>query len=194
MSAGATVKLQSPTLSLNMIPDKVFIFVCKLNELANDPDVFLPITNISLQVFNQAGILSSSTQQDLFRMSKEAGYEGTWLDFTGRALKVNDADNPQYIRTSGSVLTLEFGKHIPLQESYYSAGSLCNLSLQYSIDVVNYGADIPSNTYELVLAVMNSGIMTIEKGTSQEFMGILSKAMFLIPFLKNPILKVKLLV
>ena len=174
--AGQTVKLQSPALSLNMIPDKMFVFCRKINKLPTDPDSFLPIKGISLQIFNAAGIMSSCVQQNLFHISKENGYEGSWLDFSGRALKTSATDVPTYIQTSGSVLTLAFSKDIPL-EPFYSAGSLCNMSLQYSIDVVNYGAgDINASTYELCLVVMNSGILSLEKGTSQIYTGILSKS------------------
>ena len=175
---GGTAKIVSPSLSLNMIPDRMFVFVRKLNKNCNDSDAVLPIVDISLQVFNQAGILASATTQDLYRYSKETGFTGSYLDFSGRALKSGGAvELPTNIRTSGSILGLEFARHIPV-ESWYAPGSLTNTSLQYTItvrndDVVN---DITAGTHELVLVVQNSGIMTISRGTSSEYLGILSKS------------------
>ena len=170
-------KIVSPSLSLNMIPDRMFVFVRKLNRTANDPDAFLPITDISLQVFNQAGILASATTQDLYRFSRESGYSGTYLDFTGLATKNAGVGSfPTRVRTSGSILSLEFARHIPV-ESWYAPGSLTNTSLQYSISVRNDSlVALGAGTYELVLVVQNSGIMTISKGTSSEYLGILSKS------------------
>jgi len=182
ISAGSA-KIVSPSLSLNMIPDRMYVFVRKLNRTASDPDAFLPISDISLQVFNQAGILASATQQDIYRYARESGYTGTYLDFSGRAVKYSapvavgaNVHAPRVIRTSGSILCLEFGRHIPL-ESWYAPGSLTNTSLQYTITVNNYTANaITTGTHELVLVVQNSGIMTVSKGTSSEYLGILSKS------------------
>jgi len=173
---GGVAKIVSPSLSLNMIPDRMFVFVRKLNRTANDPDAFLPITDISLQVFNQAGILASATTQDLYRFSRESGYSGTYLDFAGQATKYAVGSFPNRVRTSGSILSLEFARHIPV-ESWYAPGSLTNTSLQYSISVRNDSlVALGAGTYELVLVVQNSGIMTISKGTSSEYLGILSKS------------------
>ena len=172
-----TIKIQSPSLQLNMIPDKILIFVRRIqsSKTCNDPDFHLPITGISLQVFTQSGILSSASPTDLYRFSKESGYEGNWLDWSGVASKYRDDATPLQIPTSGSILVLEFGKHIPLLP-YYSQGSLANASIQYSIDVKNNtGAILPAQSLELCMMTINSGLLTIEKGVSQEWLALLSK-------------------
>ena len=186
--ANGSAKIVSPSLTLNMIPDRMFIQVRKLNRTINDPDFALPINDISLQVFNQSGILASSTISDLYRYSRESGYTGTFLDWNGLATK-NDgpADEPTRIRTSGSYLSLEFARHIPV-ESWYAPGSLTNTSLQYSISVRNDTANpINAGEYELVLVVQNSGVMTISRGQSSEYLGLLSRADVLDALQQEPV-------
>ena len=175
-------------IQLNSIPDKIYIAVGKpVSSRTNaDVDCWLPITNISINWNNTSGILSSATQQDLWKMSCESGVNMSWLEFCGQCLgpRVESPANPvavlgqraEYI-TSGSVLALTFGEHIPLAEDYYAPGSLGNFVLQFQITVANY-TDVPiaANTYQVVTMLQNSGVMSIERGVSSTYLGLLSKA------------------
>jgi hypothetical protein len=123
IAQGATETFQSPNLQLNMIPDKLIIFVRKAlaSQTTNDPDWFLPIEGISINWNNQSGILSSASRQDLYRYSREAGYNGTWAEFSGRALRnAPGGGSPLTIPTTGSMLMLEYGKHIQISEDWYA--------------------------------------------------------------------------
>jgi hypothetical protein len=86
------------------------------------PDSFLCIAGVSINFNNQSGILSSATQQDLFRYSVENGSNQSYSEWIGAA---NVPDNVsgcgRRIATSGSLLILEFGKDIQLTESYYAS-------------------------------------------------------------------------
>jgi hypothetical protein len=80
--------LNSQTYSLNQVPDKLIIFVRPNTNLRADPtynDFVLPILNIVIQWNNHAGILANASQQQLFHMSKEAGSNQDWLQFSGVA-------------------------------------------------------------------------------------------------------------
>ena len=123
-SGGAgSIPIESPNFQLNQIPDKLFIFVRKVlsSQKVQDADAFLPIKGISINWNNNAGILSSATPYDLYRFSREAGYNGTWNEFNGQALRNNPAGgNPIEIATSGSMLMLDFGRHIQITEDWYA--------------------------------------------------------------------------
>lgn len=83
---GAT--LNSQTFTFNQVPDKLIIFVRPDSSFRNDStynDFALPIKNVTIQWNNHAGILANATQEQLFHMSKEAGSNQDWLQFTGHA-------------------------------------------------------------------------------------------------------------
>jgi hypothetical protein len=87
LSLTSTV-LQSQTFTLNQVPDKLIIYVRPDSSYRNNSnynDFVLPITNISIQFNNHAGILANATQEMLFHMSQEAGSNQDWLEFTGVA-------------------------------------------------------------------------------------------------------------
>ena len=186
----STLALGTPqvvqAIQLNSIPDKIYIAVGKpVGSRTNaDVDAWLPILNISINWNNTSGILSSASQQDLWKMSCESGVNMSWLEWSGRCLgEMQGSYNGQLpgtmsqFTTCGSVLCLTFGEHIPLAEDYYAPGSLGNFVLQFTITVGNYtGTDIQPNTYQVVTMLQNSGVMSIERGVSSTYLGLLSKA------------------
>lgn len=172
--------LSSTNLQLNMIPDKVIIFVRKAlaDQTPNDPDVFLAIRGISINFNNQSGILSSASVQDLYKFSSQSTNQ-SFQEFIGVAC-VGSADNsqPAYIPTCGSVLVLNFGEHIQIQDDYYSPGSLGNFQFQFNLNVVDQfnGTLAGNNGWEMVLITVNSGLFAVERGTASSYQGILTRS------------------
>lgn len=175
--------LSSTNIQLNQLPDKLIIFVRKALSMQNpnDADYFLPIRGIAINFNNHSGILSTATPQDLYRYSVESGSNQSWEEFSGIANIVN-ADPTQGslpIPTTGSLLCLDFGKHINIVEDYYASGSLGNFQLQFNLSVVNqFPAGYPQNilnNWELVLITVNSGLFCCERGTSSSYTGILTR-------------------
>ena len=81
-------QLVSQTFTFNMIPDKLIIFVRPESALRTNPrfnDFAMVIKNISIQWNNKAGLLSNCSQEQLFHMSREAGSNQDWLQFSGVA-------------------------------------------------------------------------------------------------------------
>jgi hypothetical protein len=98
------------------------------------------------------------------------------LEFSGYANLANQASGCGVKRPlSGSLLVLEFGKDIPLQEQYYAPGSLGSFSLQVNLNCVNQSAATIVDL-ELVIITMNSGVFVVERGSSSIFTGLLTKA------------------
>ena len=82
----------------------------------------------------------------------------------------------QYAPTVGSVLVLNFAEVIKITEDYYAPGSLCSSNLQITVTVENNEfEDYFANKYELNIAVMNSGVLALERGTASCFVGLLNK-------------------
>lgn len=124
---GATVRIESQSLQLNVIPDKLFIFCRKTlgSQKVQDADSFLPIKGISINFNNQSGILSSATPYDLYRFSREAGSNQNFNEFQGRALRNNPTGGaPLQIPTTGSMLMLNMGQHVQLTEGWYAPKNL----------------------------------------------------------------------
>ena len=175
MAPGTTQRISSQSLQLNQIPDKLYIVVQKTQSAQNitDSDSWLTINSISINWNNQSGILSSATQQDLFRMSVENGVNQNWLEFSGRAGAVGGYTT----YTCGSVLCLEFGKDIELQQDYYAPGSLGNFNLQLTLNATNNSSDyLPGRNLQLMVITQNSGVFSLERGVASSYLGILTKS------------------
>ena len=174
--------VNSQSISLNSIPDKLIICVRKqvAKQTLYDSDHFFPIKKIVVNFNNKAGLLSSATQWDLWRMSVESGSNQTWAEFSGR-VAVGGAlgKYPQgynEIATCGSVLCLEMGNHIELDD-VFSAGSIGQFQLQFQLDFENYSNEaFLVNDLEICLITMNSGVFVLERGTSQTYTAILSRS------------------
>lgn len=91
--AGATSRIVSSSLQLNQVPDKLYICVSRAidQRLNTDADSFLPIKSISINWNNAAGILSSATQQDLWRMSVENSINMSWAEWSGETIPLSAA-------------------------------------------------------------------------------------------------------
>jgi hypothetical protein len=175
--AGGTARLTSSSLQLNQVPDKLYICVSRAidQRLVSDADSFLPINSISINWNNAAGILSSATRQDLWRMSVENSINMSWAEWSGSTtIPSTDATGVSTIQTCGPILCLEYGKDIELRDDYYAPGSLGNFNLQFTMEVTNNTAVELSN-YQLMVIVQNSGVFSLERGVSSSYLGILTK-------------------
>ena len=172
------------SIQLNSVPDKLIIVARKklANQTPADADSFLPIKRINISFNNKAGLLSGADQHQLWNMCVESGSNQTWAEFSGKAYKGSQAGAasatalPTQIPLVGSVLALEFGKHIELDD-VFAPGSIGAFQLLFKVELENNtGLAIAADEYELVLITMNSGVFAIERGTSQTFTAILSRA------------------
>jgi hypothetical protein len=213
IASGASTTITSNTIQLNQIPDKLILMVRKPMGLQQpfDSDCFWTLDGdnaVSIQFNNNAGLLASASARQIWEMSVEAGNTQSWNEFSGVATVayldsaftypavyppgvVQDVDglaipaNTNYqLGTAGSLIILDFGKHIQLVEDYYAPGSIGNFNLQVSLrmrynNMIGWGSHTAfynaTVTPELCMVVVNSGVLVTEKGTSSTFTGILSK-------------------
>ena len=194
-----TVTIASHNIQLSGIPDKLIIFVRKrVADLGcKDTDSYATIKGISINFNNQAGLLSSMTQEQLFRNSIQSGLANmSWDEFCGSTVSAasgsttNVGSREPYLGlgardaspgfqmspTTGTILVLNFAEVIQLTEEYYAPGSLGSFNLQLTVQVQNNQYEVwPENSYELVIIPMNTGVFVNERGTSSTFLSLLTK-------------------
>lgn len=179
INSGATTEIKSNSIVLQSIPDKFIICVRKPigGQTTSDTDSFMPISGVNITFNNRAGICSGMTTQNLYTTSRENGYNGSWLEFSGQArATINSQNVTGIIYTSGSVLVLELGKDIPLGPAE-SAGSQGNYTVQFNLTVTNnYSVAV---TPEICLVCVNSGAFVIQDGSSVIRQNLLTPEMVL---------------
>jgi hypothetical protein len=177
------VTISSNTYNLTQVPDKICIFLRKKQSLQTptDNDWSPVISNISINWNNNAGLLSSATIQDLYYYSRDAGSNQTFSQYCGQGYGSQTQSSAfgmsGKVSTIGSYLMLDFATVIQLTESFYAPGSLGNFQLQFQLGIQNQTATaFPLNSLEIVLVVMNSGIMVTDRGQTSTYTGILTKS------------------
>jgi hypothetical protein len=75
----------SNSIQLSTVPDKLIVFVRRPvgNQTCSGTDSYLTIKNISINWNNQAGLLSSMTQEQLYMFSVQSGLANlSWDEFS----------------------------------------------------------------------------------------------------------------
>ena len=175
--------LTSSNLQINQIPDLFIINVRKPmnSQTIQDASAFMTINNVSINLNNQSGLLSSASAYDLWRMSVKNGSTQSWAEFGGLA-QLSSATNGvgTGCDTTGSLFIIDPAYDLSLPD-YITSGSLGNYNFQFQVGVSNTleptgGAAI---TPEICVICVNSGIMTTQQGVSAIYTGILTKEMVL---------------
>ena len=178
---GASASLTSNSLQLNSIPDKVVIWIDDNAKQSADgslvPDHYATITGVNITFNNQTGILSNFSQKQLYDFSRKSGSQQTFDEFSG-LVNIggnNNAGNIVFNRgTCGSVLYLNFGDCININEVYNAPGSLTTTQFQVKVDFTN-------NLLNAITPVLNvmflySGILSTTNGNSSSYLnGVLTR-------------------
>ena len=187
---GASGSVISNSVNLSQIPDSVLLCVRKKADLQDfgDSDSALPITGVSVNFANRAGILSNATQEQLYQMSRDNGCYDDWLQFSGSARKGIAASGAvENYRTSGSFLHLRFGRDIDIGESFYAPGVLGNFTFQIKVDYANNAGAALGSEYELAMMFLNSGFMATQNQSTIFYSGSLNPSMVQKAAAKEPI-------
>ena len=177
-----TATLTSSNLQLNMIPDYFIITVRKpmSQQTIQDATANFTINNISINFNNSSGLLSSSSQMDLWRISQKNNSMQSWSEFSGLAQSTASTGVGTFKNTTGSILIINPAYDLSMP-SYLSASSLGNYNFQFQVGVTNTlsasGGD--SITPEICVVAVNSGIFVTQQGVSSVYTGLLTKQMVL---------------
>jgi hypothetical protein len=171
--------LTSSNLQINQIPDLFLINVRvpMSQQRWYNTSSFLTMNNISINLNNQSGLLSSASQYDLWRLSVRNGSTQSWGEFSGQQLVTNNTTGAgSLVASTGSLLVLNPAYDLSLPD-YISCGSLGNYNFQFQCSVTNqFGFSI---TPEIIIVCVNSGIFVTQSGVSSIYTGILTKEMVL---------------
>ena len=200
LASGVSNELSSNSIQLNSYPDKVWVWVDDFykfqqnsgNGAANNnqgcgvADHYATISQVAVILNNASGLLSTYSQEQLYRASYLSGCQQTYSEYSGLQQKWSTAGtlggtDPavfgvplEYISTCGSVLVLDFAKIIPIIQDYFAPGSLSTAQFQIRVSFTN-------NTQatiqpQLTLLMMYSGILSTSNGSSSAYTsGILTK-------------------
>jgi hypothetical protein len=182
VAAGAEIQVQSQTIVLPNIPDMLIIYARPLDYINAKPDfgdIYLSPTNISLNFDNVAGLLSSHTKEELYRMAVNNGLPMDFYQWSGEAQSANKAQTPGAlyegkIPLAGGFLVLRPGKDFAVQTGM-APGLLGNFVLQYNIRLRNT-LDVSITNFQLFTVAVNSGYFETMAGSSRIIKGILSEA------------------
>jgi hypothetical protein len=174
-ASGSTQQIASQTITLPQIPDLIIIYAkpqagyvtpLGVPDL-NQADWMFPISNISVNFDNFAGLLSAHTQQQLYKMSVHNGLEQDWQSWSGSAFRQGSLQP-----TVGGMLVLKPGRDIVLQAG--QAPSLVgNFVLQFNVTLTNPTPN--AITPQLYVITANSGFFETIKGSSRVVKGVLTE-------------------
>lgn len=182
-NAGAvtTRKYHINSIQLGVMPSKVLIGVREVlsAQRPTDANVWVPISNASLTLNNRSALLSTSSQEQLFEMSKEAGLQhpSDYAVWRGAIAKSGTNQTPlNYKGAVGGILALDVGKHLAVDDQYAS-GSVGQFNffgdIEVSWAVQMYGGQ--ATDIEVVVLFLNEGLLINELGASSIINGCLDK-------------------
>lgn len=168
------------TLTLNQIPDYVYVWLRDASADANTANRFAPITSIKINFNNNDGLLSSAQTLDLYHYSVECGLNQNWQEFSGEAVQsFTTAGVKTVAKTCGGPVVLQFGKHIQIPQGFLAPGSIGQYNIQITVNYKNpnplSGGNTPTFNGQLMVGVVNVGLMVNSKGSTSYFTGPLDK-------------------
>jgi hypothetical protein len=157
--------ISSQNIQLHSIPNRIYVFARRNNATRSylTSDTYAVLRSITVNWNNNSGLLSSASQQDLYRLSVDNGC---------------NLGYPQWNGYVGSVLALEFGKDIALPD-LECPGQLGTFQLQLTANFQNVQQNTvaASSTvaYTLYIVVVSEGTFTIMENRSIAQIGVMSK-------------------
>lgn len=146
LTAGSSSQVQYQNIQLNGIPNKIYLFAYRRPQDRSflTSNSYASIEQCNIQFNNVTGILSSATKEQLYSICVENGLQMTYNQWSN------------YV---GSVLCLELGKDIPLDDSS-GPGKRGNYQLQPTVTFKNNSSSTVVFTPYCV--VVSEGIFHIE--------------------------------
>jgi hypothetical protein len=171
--AVGTFQVVSQTIVLPQIPDMLIMYVKpKVNQTGLYGDWYFPITRLTINFDNFAGLLSSHTTEQLYQICAHNGLE---MDFNQWIGKAKNGATGADIQTTGGFMVLKPGQDFGLQ-SGQAPSLIGNFTLQFTATCQNWFA--VNNTIEpqLFVIAVNSGFFETLAGSSRIIKGVLSEA------------------
>lgn len=169
---------ETNVISLRQIPDKLYIFMKNRNDNAQldlSHNLVVPITGLTVNFNNVAGLLSEMNQYDLYLMSRRNGSQQTFEEFIGLSGTTCSL---------GSYVVVDCTRDLGLDDML-SASSLGQFSLQIKVAWEPIKNDAIWESYagtassllpmDLIVVANYGGILVTEQGSSSVMSGLLTK-------------------
>lgn len=174
---GTTAVLASQTLSIDQIPDLIFVYVKPQTYAATDATWYYPITNIQVNWNNQQSLMSSFTQEQLFELNVRNGIDIDYNQYLGNTWVVpsplsTSSPNNMYVQLSGAPLVIRPGYDFFLGSEALTSNMMGNYSLQINVTVLNTTNITQPSTgtngnFNLYIMCVNSGMFVTQGGSSK---------------------------
>jgi len=175
VNAGANKQVQTASFNISGIPLRMYLFarVQQAYKTSLHSDSFLPISNVSIQFGNQAGILSNASPYQLYQMSKRNGLDCSYQQFRGIGQMAAAGGITQQLLLTGSPVILEFGKDINLSDDWAAPGIGGQNTLYVTAQVDN-NTVAPLANVELSIITVHASMMVSMLGNSTVFENFLT--------------------
>ena len=142
-------------IRLSSIPKTLYLYAAHERSSRDEKtsDAFLAIDRVDVTFENRSGLLGTATAEDLYQISVSNGCNLTW---------------EQYSKHKGSVLALQFGKDIGLDDGL-APGVRGNYSIQVTVTFRNPGAN--AFTYEAWQSYQMVGTVELSQGAGRATIG-----------------------
>lgn len=156
--AGVTTTLQTNTIQLKSIPNRIYCWVSQRDQDVNitSSDCYWSINQVQVSFDNRDSLLSNASPYDIYQMAIRAGYNGSYIQFSDKC---------------GAVMCLQFGLDVPLQ-ALQAPGLRGSWSFQIQVQCTNLSGQPETPT--LSLLVINEGVLSIDNTTVLRSVGVLS--------------------
>lgn len=138
-------------IQLSGVPKRIYIYAKRANESILTTDTFAGIVALNVQFDTVTGIFGGATQQQLYNVCAENGYNGSFADWAYYC---------------GGVMCIDCEKDLPLGE-LLAVGSSKNITFSYSItlqDIQNPKTTLTADKpYKLYTMVVYEGIFSIDQ-------------------------------
>lgn len=168
---GGSGNIISQNVYSGFVPDHFIVAVRKRRSdqtLFDASSCFFPITNINVSYNNTSNLLSSLTQEDLWRLSVKNGSTQSFYEFRGKANvgTINESNSGvlnNYAATIGSLLVISTTDLNILPT--LAPGTMTNIQFNFNVNFTNNDTEVVSP--ELVVMYVSDGILTIMNGIGQ---------------------------
>jgi len=163
-------QIPSNNIQLSSIPRRIYVYVRQQNQdfysSCSNTDTFFQIQSVNVQFQNQSGLLNSANMIQLYDMSVKNHCQDSWAQWSGGPVispapwGITGPTGPVYQGTVGSVLCLEFGTDIALQDVLDAPGKLSASTLQIFVNCRNMAQS--SITATLFIVTVSEGVFEVE--------------------------------
>ena len=163
LANNATTTIVSDSIKLSQVPKKLYLFSrhSRNTSTQTTADSFLVINSLNILWNNQSGLFSSSTQQDLYSISKKNGCNLSWS---------------QWSKYRGSVMCISFGDDISLLDNE-APGVQGQYTIQIQMNVTNLSGE--SFEPEFYTIFLNEGTFQIGSNYARASLGNLTNEIVL---------------